>query len=738
MSLSLAKKNIKHKRKTMKRKHGGGLLKYMSSMAPFGRKPEEVFVGVGNMVEENKAENAGKDVLDSRMKIYKPEEPHSDSTNAATLVATLAAVNQQTCATTYESIKKQLEVKNIKSISKKETKRLTNMGTVTFDNRASELETSEAFIKMVKNISFAMEAAKSALPPGTTGIIGIAESLGVAASKYNKQLELVYLSAQCLIYVSNISHDLAEIHSFYNNENVKAKDITIDQSLYESLVKSIFTFTYFLIDNIDFESKISGIDQFKFWYSFLSRIDFSQTNETNETKKGYIYKYSCKECIPQELREKLQFISIYDKNYEKIINFDYVFDTSNPDTKKKSRLARLGLDRITSGEIVLSSTASRAGRVLSSTASRAGRVLSSTASKAGRKMGIASKGLFGFCSDKIVAQCKNYNDIIMRLIEFNIYKLFRNTYRNQNNLPIDIASKGTGITSEVFYDYIFKDKYIYAINHSTLENAFAGDNNSRSNLSDDEVKNDEVKNDDDKNGRLQTLLKQWLITSKYYSEEVLEESICLEFLFELKRIIVDLGAATMLVDYKKQFIIEPRNRYKEASLLSRGSKNLVESGKFLVSLSSAYLGDVRVKYDIFLREYVIMTGNFATIISRYSLDYNKLTQKDKDIIRGEVTKDMQPIKEALGVVENTMQEAANEGIENAKTEAEAIEQAEKLAEKLATEGAEGAPGLEEREESQGGSKIIHNRLKKHSKKYKIYKKYKHSKKIKNKRKQKQY
>ena len=703
MSLSLAKKNIKHKRKTMKRKHGGGLLKYMSSMAPFGRKPEEVFVGVGNMVEENKAENAGKDVLDSRMKIYKPEEPHSDSTNAATLVATLAAVNQQTCATTYESIKKQLEVKNIKSISKKETKRLTNMGTVTFDNRASELETSEAFIKMVKSISFAMEAAKSALPPGTTGIIGIAESLGVAASKYNKQLELVYLSAQCLIYVSNISHDLAEIHSFYNNENVKAKDITIDQSLYESLVKSIFTFTYFLIDNIDFESKISGIDQFKFWYSFLSRIDFSQTNETNETKKGYIYKYSCKECIPQALREKLQFISIYDKNYEKIINFDYVFDTSNPDTKKKSRLARLGLDRITSGEIVLSSTASRAGRVLSS-----------TASKAGRKMGIASKGLFGFCSDKIVAQCKNYNDIIMRLIEFNIYKLFRNTYRNQNNLPINFERTSSGITSEAFYDYIFEDKYIDAIKANNID---------RSNLSDDE---------------LQTLVKKWLINYKYISEDVLEERLCLEFLFELKRIIVDLGAATMLVDYKKQFIIEPRNRYKEASLLSRGSKNLVESGKFLVSLSSAYLGDVRVKYDIFLREYVIMTGNFATIISRYSLDYNKLTQKDKDIIRGEVTKDMQPIKEALGVVENTMQEAANEGIENAKTEAEAIEQAEKLAEKLATEGAEGAPGLEEREESQGGSKIIHNRLKKHSKKYKIYKKYKHSKKIKNKRKQKQY
>ena len=721
MSLSLAKKNIKHRRKTMKRKHGGGILKFMSSMAPFGRQPEvkkEEFVGVGNMVE---AEKTGTAVIESRMKrmkkyIARPEEPHSDSTNATTLVATLAAVNQQTCATTYESIKKQLEVKNIKSISKKETKRLTNMGTVTFDNRASELETSEAFIKMVKNISFAMEAAKSALPPGTTGIIGIAESLGVAASKYNKQLELVYLSAQCLIYVSNISHDLAEIHSFYNNENVKAKDITIDQSLYESLVKSIFTFTYFLIDNIDFESKISGIDQFKFWYSFLSRIDFSQTNETNETKKGYIYKYSCKECIPQELREKLQFISIYDKNYEKIINFDYVFDTSNPDTKKKSRLARLGLDRITSGESVLSSTASRAGRVLSS-----------AASKAGRKMGIASKGLFGFCSDEIVAQCKNYNDIIMRLIEFNIYKLFRNTYRNQNNLPIDIASKGTGITSEAFYDYIFEDKYIDAIKANNID---------RSNLSDDE---------------LQTLVKKWLINYKYISEDVLEERLCLEFLFELKRIIVDLGAATMLDTYKQYFKI--KTEYRE--------KSLEERGKVLASLTSAYLGDVRVKYDIFLREYVIMTGNFATILSRYSLDYNKLTQEDKDLIRGEVNEDIKPIEEVLRVVENKMQEAARAGITAAEA-AEAAEQAAaaeaaEAAEAAATAAAEGAAAAAATEGAaaatvpesenipeqggatgQGGGKIIHNRLKKHSKKYKIYKKYKHSKKIKNKRKQKQY
>ena len=719
MSLSLAKKNIKHKRKTMKRKQEGGIRLFGTRKDPLNstrgnaidRSMSYISSSIGSIIPGKKktntdpglnSEEAGKDVLTYRVQ-KKSNAAYSDSDSASALVATLAAPNQQTCATTYENIKKKLEDKNIKSISKKETKRLTNMGTVTFDNRASELETSEAFIKMVKNISFAMEAAKSALPPGTTGIIGIAESLGVAASKYNKQLELVYLSAQCLIYVSNISHDLAEIHSFYNNENVKAKDITIDQSLYESLVKSIFTFTYFLIDNIDFESKISGIDQFKFWYSFLSRIDFSQTNETNETKKGYIYKYSCKECIPQELREKLQFISIYDTNYEKIIKFDYdyVFDTSNPDTKKNSRLGLASLPRL--------------GARITSKVS----VLSSAASKAGRKMGIASKGLFGFCSDKIVAQCTNYNDIIMRLIEFNIYKLFRNTYRNQNNLPIDIASKGTGITSKVFYEYIFEDKYIDAIKANT----------DRSNLSDDE---------------LQTLVKKWLINYKYISEDVLEERLCLEFLFELKRIIVDLRAATMLNTYKQYFKI--KTEYRE--------KSLEERGKVLASLTSAYLGDQRVKYDIFLREYVIMTGNFATILSRYSLDYNKLTQEDKDLIRGEVNEDIKPIKEALGVVENTIQEAANEGIKAAAEQAAAAEAAEAAAAEAEAREAQRAatatvPKPETKPESEyiqgqdrvtgrGGGKIIHNRLKKHSKKYKIYKKYKHSKKIKNKRKQKQY
>ena len=367
-------------------------------------------------------------------------------------------------------------------------------------------------------------------------------------------------------------------------------------------------------------------------------------------------------------------------------------------------------------------------------------LLSSAASKAGRKMGITSKGLFGFCSDEIVEQCKNYNDIIMRLIEFNIYKLFRNTYRNQNSLPIDFEHIGAGITSEVFYDYIFKDKDIDTIKEIPLENAYADDNNARDNNA---RYNNARSNVSD--GRLQTLLKKWLITSKYYSEEVLEERLCLEFLFELKRIIVDLGAATMLNDYKKNFIIETGYR----------GKNLVEKGKFLVSLTSAYLGDQRVKYDIFLREYVIMTGNFATILSRYSLDYNKLTQKDKEIIRGEVNKDMQPIEDGLRVVENKMQEAANAGIKAAAEQAAAAEAA--AAEAAAAEAAKEAQGAatatvpkpETKPESenipeqgqttgQGGSKIIHNRLKKHSKKYKIYKKYKHSKKIKNKRKQKQY
>ena len=569
------------------------------------------------------------------------------------------------------------------------------------------IEKSETMIKTIKDITFAMEAIKSVLPPGTAGIIGIAENVGVAASKYNQHLELLYLSAQCLIYVSNISRDLAEIHSFYNNAHVKEKGIEMDSSLYEILVKSLFTFTYFLIDNIDFTSKISGIDQYKFWYAFLSRIDFSNTEAT---RKGCIYKYSCKECIPKELRAKLQELSISGKPYKRIIDFDDVFDTTVP--KKISGFMSQTARDFASG-------AAKLGTSITSGAAKLGtsitdgtaymRSKSTDKSDIDSNIKLPDKGLFGFCSEDIVTQCKNYNDIIMRLIEFNIYKLFKTTYKNQNFLPIKFEGKGSGITSDAFYKYIFENIKldIYKNTDSYKTEAY-----------------DRTKYDDD--DKVKELLKQWLEKTTYSSEEELEELLCFEFLFELKRIIKELDAANMLTTYKAKFKPKPNSN----NILLKGFDSLSEGSKMVISIRNAYFGNPETKYKTFLREYVIMTGNFATILSRYSLDHNKLTAKDKEEILSEVNQVIINLDEQLTAATRIMAEAGATGIQTGKTVEAVIAQVN--SERTGGPGEQGEPGSQDPQQQHIGGKLIHNRHKKHTKKYKYYNDYNHykSKKIK--------
>ena len=763
MSFSLAKKNIKHKRKTMKRKQKGGggegeaksgRFTFTNPFKSFGSKKEPIFNDLNQVdkvdkVEKAKLEKAKSDGTkpDGVQLIDPPIEKregkkkekslstfnrlddgaesvgknvarntanaraNKDQTTASSetaLVATLAAaIHQLPCDTTYESIRNQLAKKNIKSISKKEKKRLTSLGTVTFDANSSVVEKGATMIKLIKNISFAMETIKSVLPPGTTGIIGIAENVGVAASKYNQHLELLYLSAQCLIYISNISRDLAEIHSFYNNAHVIDKNITIDQSLYEILVKSLFTFTYFLIDNIDFTSKISGIDQYKFWYAFLSRIDFSNTEAT---RKGCIYKYSCQECIPKELRAKLRELSISGKPYKRIIDFDDVFDTTVP--KKKS-----GFMSFASG------TANIAAKLGTSITNASASMISKSTDKSviDSNIKLPDKGLFGFCSEDIVTQCKNYNDIIMRLIEFNIYKLFKTTYKNQNFLPIKFEDKGSGINSDDFYKYIFENikLRIYentdSYKHTKKNDETEGNNDETEGKKHKTYKTedyDRPKYDDD--DKVKELLKPWLVKTTYSSEEELEELMCFEFLFELKRIINELDAANMLTTYKAKFKPKPNSN----TIFSKRLDSLSKGSKMAISIGSAYFGNPETKYKTFLREYVIMTGNFATILSRYSLDHNKLTPKDKEVVLSEVNQVINKFNRQLTTATSSIANAATTALDAGKN-LEEILAANRTGEPEGAAGPEGA--------AVSGGKLIHNRLKKHTKKYKHYNDYNHYK-----------
>jgi hypothetical protein len=115
------------------------------------------------------------------------------------------------------------------------------------------------------------------------------------------------------------------------------------------------------------------------------------------------------------------------------------------------------------------------------------------------------------------------------------------------------------------------------------------------------------------------------------------------------------------------------------------------------------------------------------------LDHNKLTPKDKEVVLSEVNQVINNIDEQLT--------AATSSIANAG--ATAFDAGKKVEEKLAQatfegpEGPEGPGELRGQEQQQQqqqpgqpqriGGKLIHNRLKKHTKKYKHYNDYKHYK-----------
>ena len=195
--------------------------------------------------------------------------------------------------------------------------------------------------------------------------------------------------------------------------------------------------------------------------------------------------------------------------------------------------------------------------------------------------------------------------------------------------------------------------------------------------------------------------------------------MCFEFLFELKRIINELDAANMLTTYKAKFKPKPNSN----TIFSKRLDSLSKGSKMAISIGSAYFGNPETKYKTFLREYVIMTGNFATILSRYSLDHNKLTPKDKEVVLSEVNQVINKFDTQLTTATSSIANAANTAFDAGKKVEEILAAAE--AEDGGAERAAGPDG--EQQQQTVGGKLIHNRLKKHTKKYKHYNDYNHYK-----------
>jgi hypothetical protein len=608
-----------------------------------------------------------------------------------------AANTIQMCAKddTARKVKLKLQERNIKSFTALESANALNFNAAEYDKAASLLEKSNALLELIAPM----------LPPGTSQIISVSKALVLGIQKYNKQQELAYLSSECLSFVANISRDLAEMSAFYSNPVVKRKGIMIDEALYEILVKNLFKFLYFLIDNIDFTNTTSGFYQYLFWYSFLSKIDFKKKTDTttnnvvspsnddildgkdnvssatvavlasainkndtissrqatiNETISStpdiFRFSYSCDECMPNELREKLQYVSLRDKPYKGLIDLKGVGSSNKKKAPPKSNM-----------ELLQTSLHDKVGGgLMASGANMISRAYSSANDKYMRARGRPDKDLYGFCGDDIVALCKNYNDIIMRLIEYNMYKLIVATYNNINSLPLIFKD----VTKDEFTNYIFRNIDISPIDNSTIMD-------------------------------YETL--RTTVTDYSDATPNTKATMCFNFLIQLKRIIEELECETIVPKANPNATIAGY------------------AGKKLGSFIGAYMGDPLVKYNTFLREYIIMTGNFATMISRYSLDHNRLSTQEKEEVVTAINKKIADVEKGLKELETQVKNIT------AKVEAVAAEAAaaKEETEGDGTDGA-GATGVPVTGAESGG-KLIHHRQKKHTKKYKHYNDYKHYK-----------
>ena len=258
--------------------------------------------------------------------------------------------------------------------SKEEAKKATTSDMQKYDKIAKKTQLFENAVRLLHIVGCAVPLVSSLAEVTLAVVTGV--------SNFNKSKALTHLASMCLSYVSNISRDLAEMFTFYNNDLVKKKEIILDQALYDILKKNLYTFFYFLIDSINFEINASvGSQHYIYWYSFMKKVDFSKDSVYSKAIPSNRYRYSCKECIPNAtLREKMR--TTLDTN---LVTLD------NP--KKSVYQKGVGMISMTSNK--------------------------------------QPDDLLGFCSEEYLALCKNYNDNIMRLIELKMYILINSAYSSK-------------------------------------------------------------------------------------------------------------------------------------------------------------------------------------------------------------------------------------------------------------------------------------------------------------------
>ena len=227
---------------------------------------------------------------------------------------------------------------------------------------------------------------------------------------------------------------------------------------------------------------------------------------------------------------------------------------------------------------------------------------------------------FGFCSARQMALCKNYNDTIVRLIEFNMYKLIDTTYKFREQLDINNKhiTDQTSITK--FLNAVFCKPIKLISNEEKIgfEKTFKTD------------------------------FKKKLQESKTHipdsKQQIIVVSICFDFLIELNRLICELNYAGFIG-------------------LSKARNNILSNTvSKVVGASIAFFGTPKETYNILMREYTMMTANFGMMSTRYTLDYNKLTNAQKETVSKEVDTVLAKVNNSMEVIANDLHDTADKTI----------------------------------------------------------------------------
>lgn len=368
--------------------------------------------------------------------------------------------------------------------------------------------------------------------------------------KYMKSKEMTYLSSACLGFVNSIMQDVLEMNQFYGLDIVKTK-YQPDPATYNVLQQNLYKFMHFLIRQINFETVDEANEkQDAFWVGMFKKVYFKDYNfrsENGEMKKNpppvdapkaILFRYSFKDCIPDAMRKKLRLESLMGITEKDAVKNNY--DLLKLPTTDQEKAAYT--------------------------------------TKKDQECKLA------------VADCNNYNDFLMQMLEYKAHKLIKAQYKR------------------------FKNNFKFNIFTDNL-------------------------NDDASKTRLRENYKKYLSSQKRYillrqfTDAMVERMIAFNFpnliamIEVLKRFIAELEVNEK--DLLSFYNFRDNSRIEKAE--KAGSYDVTPTSGYMVgggNKTDMLMGSPVQNYREMLREYTIMTANFGLVTARYNIHCNKLMLED--------------------------------------------------------------------------------------------------------------